>query len=91
MEAFSKIGTSNGESIWKGYKYELPMKNPRVQGFVLKRDSTGTPGLWQEIMSKKPELINHLGETEDKLERDFLPKPVGKKLVMRIENTGSQK
>ena len=88
MKAFSKNGTSNGESIWKGYKYELPMKNPRVQGFVLKRDSTGTLGFWQEIMSKKPELINHLGETEDKLERDFLPKPIGKKLVKRIENTG---
>ena len=42
-------------------------------------------------MNKKPELINHLGETEDKLERDFLPKPVGKKMVMMIENTGSQK
>ena len=42
-------------------------------------------------MNKKPELINHLGETEDKLERDFLPKPVRKKMVMMIENTGSQK
>ena len=88
METFRKSGVSNGESIWKGYKYELPIKNPRVQGFVLKRDSSGNPGLWVEIMSKRPELINHLGETEEKLERDFLPKPVGKKLVMRIENTG---
>ena len=89
MKAFSKIGTSNGESIWKGYKYELPMKDPKVQGFVLKSNPEGTPGLWVEIRNRKPELINHLGETEDKLERDFLQKPVGKKLVMMIENTGT--
>ena len=68
----------------------MAMESSRVQGFVFKREE-GTLGLWVEIMSKRPELINHLGETEEKLERDFLPKPVGKKLVMRIENTGSQK
>ena len=62
------------------------MKSARVQGFVLDRG-----GLWKNIMGKGPELIKPIERTEDKFERDFLPKPIRRKLVMRIENTGMVK
>ena len=59
------------------------MKSAKVQGFVLNSD-----GLSSVIINNPdPQLIKPLGPTEDKLERDFI-KPVGKKLPMKIENTG---
>ena len=59
------------------------MKSAKVQGFVL-----NSGGLWKIMMNTPdPQLITPLGPTEDKLERDFY-KPVGKKLIRKIENTG---
>ena len=64
-------------------KYELPMKSAKVQGFVL-----NSGGLWKIMMNTPdPQLITPLGPTEDKLERDFFI-TVGKKMLMKIENTG---
>ena len=83
MDTYRKSGTWNGESKWSGHRYELPVNSARVQGFVL-----NSGGLWKNIMGKGPELIKPIERTEDKFERDFLPKQIGKKLIMRIENTG---
>ena len=59
------------------------MKSAKVQGFVL-----NNKGLWKTIMSNaEPQLISPLGETEEKLDREFY-KPLGKKLNMEIKNTG---
>ena len=61
------------------------MKSAKVQGFVL-----NDKGLWKTIMSNpEPQLISPLGETEEKLDREFY-KPLGKKLILEIENTGYQ-
>ena len=60
------------------------MKSAKVQSFVL--NSMGLSAL--NMDHPDPQPIKPLGPTEDKLERDFLPKPVGKKLTMKIENTG---
>lgn len=61
------------------------MKSSKVQSFVL-----NSGGLSKVIMNNPdPQLIKPLGQTEDKLERDFY-QPVGKKLQMKIENTGSE-
>ena len=76
-------GKSHGENIWQGLKYELIMKNPKVQGFVLNSE-----GMFELIMNNpEPQLINPLGPTEEKQEREFY-QPVGKKLITEIENTG---
>ena len=81
---FRKTGKSHGENIWQGYKYKLPIDNPKLQGFIL--DSNG---LYQIIIAKeKPQLIDPLGKTEEILESEFY-QPVGKKLVMKMENTGT--
>ena len=83
FDIFRKTGTSHGENIWQGFKYELPMKSPKVQGFVLNSE-----GMYKLIMNNpEPQLINHLGPTEEKQEREFY-QPVGKKLIMEIQNTG---
>ena len=59
------------------------MKSAKVQGFVLNNE-----GLWKTIMSNPdPQFISPLGETEEKLDREFY-KPSGKKLNLEIENTG---
>ena len=59
------------------------MKSPKVQGFVLNSE-----GMFKLIMNNpEPQLINHLGPTDEKQEREFY-QPVGKKLIMEIENTG---
>ena len=85
MNFTRKSGISNGENIWKGIQYKLPMRDGKVQGFVL--DSTG---LWKTIIGKDPELISS-SETDPKvkLERDFF-RPRGKREIIDFENTGSQ-
>ena len=84
LDIFRKTGTSHGENIWQGFKYELPMKSPKVQGFVLNSE-----GMFKLIMNNpEPQLINHLGPTEEKQEREFY-QPVGKKLIMEFVNTGT--
>ena len=61
------------------------MKSSKVQSFVL-----NSAGLSKVIMNNPdPQLMKSLGQTEDKLERDFY-QPVMKKLLMNIENTGIQ-
>lgn len=88
LDTFRKSGTENGENIWEGERYELPVNSARVQGFVLNSE-----GLCKNIMGKGPELIAPIKTTEKlkKFERDFLPIPIGKKLLMRIENAGMVK
>ena len=60
------------------------MRDPKVQGFVLEKN-----GSLSKLMRNAPDPvpIDHKGQTEDKLERDFL-QPFGKKLIMEMENTG---
>ena len=84
MNILRKNGASHGEPIWQGFKYELPMRDPKVQGFVLEKNGS----LYKLIRNvPDPVQIDHIGQTEDKLERDFF-QPFGKKLIMEMENTG---
>ena len=56
----------------------------KVQGFTLKSE-----GLFKNIMcNPDPQLIDPLGQTEEKLDREFYKSP-GKKLILEIENTGT--
>ena len=61
------------------------MSNPKVQGFLLEKN-----GSLCKLLRNVPEpvQISPIGPTEDKLEREFF-QPIGKKLFMDMENTGS--
>ena len=85
MNILRKNGTSHGEPTWQGFKYELPMRDPKVQGFVLEQNLS-----LYKLMRNVPDpvQISPLGPTEDKLESDFF-QPKGKKLNIEMENTGS--
>ena len=59
------------------------MKSPKVQGFVLNSE-----GMFKLIMNNpEPQLINPLGPTDKEFESKFY-QPVGKKLIMEVENKG---
>ena len=56
------------------------MTDPSVHGFVL-------DGSLHKLMRNGPVLIDPIGPTEDKLEREFF-QPSGRKLIMEMENKG---
>ena len=66
------------------------MRDPKVQGFVLEENGERR-GLYMLMRNDpEPQLLDPLGSAEklEKLEREFY-EPVGKKLTMEMENTGS--
>ena len=66
-------------------RFPMPCRDARVQGFVLEKN-----GSLYKLMQNAPDpvQISPIGPTEDKLESDFF-QPIGKKLFMDMENTGS--
>ena len=68
MNILRKNGSSHGEPTWQGFRYKLPMRDAKVQGFVLEKK-----GSLYKLLRNVPEpvKIDPIGPTEDKLESDF--------------------